>query len=120
MKTADFPEKTTDVVDYLLSNCRCKVKFTTKNVSILASIDVDFVIFKIKGFTIRTKDEKLWVNPPSRPVPPPAKWPQIFWSDYPDFWKRLAEIIMDAYQAEKDKSVAADDMQEVNPDDIPF
>jgi DNA-binding cell septation regulator SpoVG len=94
------PKNTDLVIGYLLENCKPKVKISTKP-NVLASVDVDFHVMKIKGFMVREKDGKLWVNPPSRPAPPPHKWPRIFWSENPDFWNKLSEKILEAYNLQK-------------------
>jgi hypothetical protein len=53
------PKNTDLVIGYLLENCKPKVKISTKP-NVLASVDVDFHVMKIKGFMVREKDGKLW------------------------------------------------------------
>lgn len=94
-----MPKNTEQVYEYLLENCQFKVKLLTKP-NFLAKVDVDFFVMKIKGFVVRKKDDLVWVNPPSVPLPPPAKWPRIFWSENADFWKKLSDKILAAYENE--------------------
>ena len=104
-----IPDNTDLVVKYLLENSKFKVKISTKS-SVLASVDVDFYVMKIKGFMVREKDGKLWVNPPSRPAPPPHKWPRIFWSENAGFWNKLSEKILAAYNLEKSQGESWDNI----------
>jgi hypothetical protein len=82
-----------NVSDWLLDN----VKFEIVNkdlASIRARVNVDFVVFKIKGFTIRiTEGKGAWVKPPV--IPP--KWHCVFYASDKEFYNKLCAKILESY-----------------------
>lgn len=84
-----------EVINYLLSNCKISVKIL-QHPNILAQVTVDFGVLKVKNFTIRAKDSKNWVNPPSYPTKK-GGWGRIFWTEDAPFWRKLSELILAAF-----------------------
>jgi len=90
----------------VIENLKIEIKLF-KNEQVKAQATVDFGLFKLKGFVIRQKDGKNWVNPPS--IPTHGKYLRVFFTEDKQLWNAIQEKILRLYD-EKSVDVAIKDI----------
>tara|TARA_Y100000310_G_C20343382_1_gene650883 strand:- start:287 stop:580 length:294 start_codon:yes stop_codon:yes gene_type:complete len=80
----------------LLKEIKIIIRQAKKDGITKAIIVLDFGNFKVKGFRIQEKNDKLWVNPPS--VLSGGKYRPTFYIEDIDLWHELQDRIIKEYK----------------------
>ena len=94
--------------DELLLGARFEVKMMTHPL-VKARVTVNFGVFKVKGFTVREKDSKSWVMPPSvRTRHTRSGMSPLFFCEDKAWWKLLEQAILQAAKRKQGDEEVAD------------